>query len=161
MKSQNMDQRKTYTTRDPRRQVLEPDRSRSYAPNDPQRNNCSTLGHSMHEADARNCVPMPPRHAVESQIASQNSRVYSPHAMSEPEYGPSTANRAYKLVPIRDNEIQRHFSDNEGAPVPAFRMMMSHEYSPPSPAPEDPMMDCEMQNLVGEPGVSRGRFAIF
>lgn len=143
---------------DPYRQASENERSRGYGTEDPQQKNYRTgAAMFMHDGDGRGGV-QPPRHLVEPHLATQNSRVYSPHAMSEPEYGPSTGSRAYKLVPIQDNDGQRHFSDSEGAPAPAFRnMMMSHEYSPPSPAPEDPMIGREMLDLVADPAIHRSR----
>lgn len=145
---------------DPYRQASESERSRGYGAEDrPQQKNYRTGAAAVfvHDGDGRGIV-QPPRCLVESHLATQNSRVYSPHAMSEPEYGPSTGSGAYKLVPIQDNDGQRHFSDSEGAPAPAFRsMMMSHEYSPPSPAPEDPMIDCERLDLDTDPAMHRSR----
>ena len=71
---------------------------------------------------------------------SARSGVYSPRAMSEPEYGPSSTLCGYRLIPIADNELHKHFSDTDGALVQPHHMNVSHEYSPPSPAPEDPVM---------------------
>jgi len=83
-----------------------------------------------------------------SHYALQNDpRSYSPRAMSEPERGPTPPVRAYKLVPIRDNDIHRAYSDTDGAPVPPLRML-SGGHSPPSPAPLDPMMDRGVQSSL-------------
>lgn len=83
-----------------------------------------------------------------SHYALQNDpRSYSPRAVSEPERGPTPPVRAYKLVPIRDNDIHRAYSDTDGAPVPPLRML-SGGHSPPSPAPLDPMMDRGVQSSL-------------
>ena len=74
-----------------------------------------------------------------------NMRAYSPRAMSEPERGPTPPVRAYKLIPLKDHELQRHYSDGEAAPMPPIRMI---GHNPPSPAPEDPMMDRACQSSL-------------
>ena len=128
---------------DPRRQVVPPER---YTP---QRANSTSNSQSSH---GNPMMTSSTKHVIETD--AKNARVYSPHAMSEPEYGPASANWGYKLVPIRDTEMHRHYSDNEGVPMPSYRMVMSHEYSPPSPAPEDPMVDCRVPSSP----TSRSRF---
>ncbi len=105
-------------------------------------------------------LPPSPKFRTMSPRMQQDSRAYSPRAMSEPERGPTPPVRAYKLVPIRDDEIvHRHYSDTEGNPAPPMRMMVPH--TPPSPAPEDPMMDRGIQSSLpslangGNPGQDR------
>ena len=71
--------------------------------------------------------------------------------MSEPERGPTPPVRGYKLVPIHDTEIPKHYSDNECTPQPAMRMSL---HTPPSPAPEDPMMDRGIQSSL--PSLANG-----
>ena len=109
-------------------------------------------GHN-HDNRSHNERAASPKFRTMSPHTHHDMRAYSPRAMSEPERGPTPPVRAYKLVPIRDGEVYRHYSDTEGAPVPPLRMTMPH--SPPSPAPEDPMMDRGIQSslpsLVGEP----------
>lgn len=152
------DLKSQHKANDPRHHHLatEHERPRGYAVTNPQqKNHCAGGGIFVHVG--QNDVQAP-RCLAESQLATQNSRVYSPHAMSEPEYGPSIDNRVYKLVPIRDAEGQRHYSDSEGASAPAFHnAMMPHEYCPPSPAPEDPMMDCDVIDLVSDAAMHRSR----
>ena len=90
--------------------------------------------------------PSPNKCRTMSPHANIEMRAYSPRAMSEPERGPTPPVRAYKLVPLKDHEIARHYSDTEGAPVPPLRMMGNH--NPPSPAPDDPMMDRGIQSSL-------------
>ena len=85
-----------------------------------------------------------------SPLSHLDSRAYSPRAMSEPERGPTPPVRAYKLIPLKDHDLQRHYSDGEaggggGAPMPPIRMI---GHNPPSPAPEDPMMDRACQSSL-------------
>ncbi len=94
--------------------------------------------------DINGCRTMSPHHF-------NDMRSYSPSMkyMSEPEpaRGPTPPIRAYKLVPINGNELHRHYSDTEGAPVPPLRMLSS-QHNPPSPAPDDPMMDRGIQSSL-------------
>ena len=115
--------------------------------------------HHNYQDPNNRCRTMSPRGGDQrnSGVSSRDSRAYSPRAMSEPERGPTPPVRAYKLVPIRDNhhhnELHRHYSDTEGAPAPPLRMLVPH--TPPSPAPDDPMMDRGIQSslpsLINEP----------
>lgn len=68
-------------------------------------------------------------------------RVWSPHAMSEPE---CCGGQQQQMLNWSDNKTAvssdmlvggRHFSDNEVNPS----YQICHEYSPPSPAPEEPI----------------------
>ena len=88
-------------------------------------------------------------------------RAYSPRAMSEPEC-PAPPRRHYKLVPLTDQEMeavyqQRHLSDTEGAPMPPLRGMSNHHHpQPPSPAPEDALLQDYHNGLVDYPGSGGG-----
>ena len=112
--------------------------------------------HNRSTSPGSRCRTMSPRaQQGGGDCRAPDPRAYSPRAMSEPERGPTPPVRAYKLVPIRDNELIRHYSDTEGAPVPPLRMLLPH--TPPSPAPpDDPMMDRGIQSslpsLVNECG---------
>lgn len=89
--------------------------------------------------------PPSPKCRTMSPLSHMDSRAYSPRAMSEPERGPTPPVRAYKLIPLKDHDLQRHYSDGESAPMPPIRMI---GHNPPSPAPEDPMMDRACQSSL-------------
>lgn len=116
--------------------------NRSYSPS--QRPRGINTSEDMRSAADR-CRTMSPQ--------AQLERAYSPRAMSEPEC-PNPPRRHYKLVPLTDQEMevvyqQRHLSDTEGAPLPPLRGMSNHHPQPPSPAPEDALL----QDYTGELGL--------
>ena len=89
--------------------------------------------------------PNSPKYRTMSPHMHADCHGYSPHALSEPERGPTPPVRGYKLVPIHDMDMPKHYSDNEAVPLPPLRMS---QHTPPSPAPEDPMMDRAIQSSL-------------
>ena len=71
--------------------------------------------------------------------------VHGARAFSEPEHSPSPTIQTYRLVPVTESELLRHYSDNDG--VPTLHMLIPHD-SPPSPTPDDPMMDRAIQSSL-------------
>ena len=123
--------------------------NRSYSPSQRGRTvNHMPNGNVPMMGDDSRCRTMSP--------AAHLERAYSPRAMSEPEC-PAPPRRHYKLVPLTDQEleavyIQRHLSDTEGAPMPPLRGMSNHHPQPPSPAPEDALLQDYQNGVMDYPG---------
>jgi hypothetical protein len=133
------------------------DNNRTYSPQMMGTGGKPSMGNNnQYRPDSANRAKSPPssnKHWTMSPRSQyQDTRAYSPRAMSEPERGPTPPIRGYKLVPIRDGEPHRHYSDTEGVPVPPLRSLVQ---TPPSPRPaspheeyEDPMMDRAIQSSL-------------
>ena len=84
-----------------------------------------------------------------------NQRVMSQRCSSDAESGPI---RAYKLVPLNEHELAKHYSDTERGPTPPVRMLLHMSENGAAVVAEDmedPVMDraCQssLPSLINEP----------